>query len=88
MRHLDDGDPGRVERMHGGADLPFGELVRHRMTAVTQGRVGDPELPRACGRRGGHAVTAAAAGPALGLPQLARRRLAVLAALRQHGAAR
>ena len=72
VRDLDDLDARRVQRVHGGADLLLGELVRHRVTAVAQGRVGDPELPRACGRRGGHAVTAAAAGA--GSAQLARRR--------------
>src|SRR5207302_1723694 len=52
---LDDLDAGRVQGVHGGADLLLGELVRHRVAAVAQGRVGDPELPGL-----GHAVTLSA----------------------------
>jgi hypothetical protein len=53
--HLDHLDTGSVERVHGRPDLSLGELVRHRMTAVAQGGVGDPH------RTGGsaHAVTLA-----------------------------
>ncbi len=44
VRYLDDGHAGSVQRVHGGADLGLGELVRHRVAAVAQRRIGDPQL--------------------------------------------
>jgi len=38
---LDDLDTGRVQGVHGRADLLLGKLVRHRVAAVAQGGVGD-----------------------------------------------
>ena len=44
MGDLDDLDPGPVERVHRGAHLLLGELVGHRVAAVAQGGVGDPDV--------------------------------------------
>ena len=41
---LDDLNAGAVERADHAADLPLGELVRHRVGAVAQRRVGDPQI--------------------------------------------
>ena len=52
MADLDDLDAGRVERVHDAADLGLGELVGHRVRAVAQGRVGDPQIALAASSPG------------------------------------
>ena len=73
MRYLDNGHASRVERVHGGADLGLGELMRHRVATITQGRVGDPQLALCslgagarAGKRRRHAVTAPVVGSTVG----------------------
>ena len=44
VRHLDDLDAGLVEGVDDAADLRLGVLVAHRVRAVAQGRVGDPQV--------------------------------------------
>ena len=66
VRDLDDLHAGRVEGVHDAAHLLLGELVAHRVRAVAQRGVGDPQVALAAGLRG--------VGEHVGLGQLARRR--------------
>ena len=56
---LDDLDAGRVEGVHDAADLLLGELVLHRVRAVAQGGVGDPQVALAPPAAGVFARTSA-----------------------------
>ena len=55
MGHLDHLDAGAVERAHRVAHLLLGEAVGHRVAAVAQGRVDDPDVVLQLGA--GHAGT-------------------------------
>ena len=52
VRDLDDLDAGLVEGVDDTPDLRLGVLVLHRVRAVAQRRVGDPQVPLATPGRG------------------------------------
>ena len=63
---LDDLHAGRVQRVHGRADLLLGELVRHRVAAVAQRGVGDAQVVRWGVAEAAGVITPPPLGPDLG----------------------